>query len=618
MKNIWQLTVHSASTRDFVSPLPIIFGQPLTIRLRVAEGSPVSRVFLRCAPEGSGRFWELKKERTSDGFDYFALTFELRWNIFDYRFLILCEDGANYWYNAKGLQSAIPVDHGDFKLRANHQVSDWPLSSVFYQIFPDRFANGDPDTNYVDGEKAVTGEAITVKAWGEQPEGGFDFFNGDLKGIENNIAHLQELGVNALYLNPVGTAPSNHKYDVIDYFHVDKHLGGDEAFIRLVDTLHDNDIKIVIDGIFNHCGWAHEWFNRFDHFEGKGAYNDTSSPYYDFFTFKEHPNNYTGWWGFDSLPKLDYRSDKLRDAIYRDDNSVMKYWLKPPFNLDGWRFDVANMQARFEDYQAGLEVWQEVREALKPLGQEKYLMGEHFYDGSDLLQGDALDGIMNYMGFYYPIYHWLSGRYDFIGDGEGNEVPYANYDAETFKQQLQDFIGNIPWQNALAMYNMISSHDRPRMLTLLGGDKDKLITALVFLFSYVGVPAVYYGDEVGMEGGKDPDCRRTMIWDREQWDMPIWQAHQKLIEARLSAKSLQQGSLIWCGSEAPEVVAFGRELDGEVYLSVLAKEKNGQLVAIDTSALNLQGKGTWIGVLSGASYPVNSELPQTSDLYRLA
>jgi alpha-glucosidase len=276
------------------------------------------------------------------------------------------------------------------------------------------------------------------------------------------------------------------------------------------------------------------------------------------------------------------------------------------------------MQARFEDYQAGLEVWQEVREALKPLGQEKYLMGEHFYDGSDLLQGDALDGIMNYMGFYYPIYHWLSGRYDFIGDGEGNEVPYANYDAETFKQQLQDFIGNIPWQNALAMYNMISSHDRPRMLTLLGGDKDKLITALVFLFSYVGVPAVYYGDEVGMEGGKDPDCRRTMIWDREQWDMPIWQAHQKLIEARLSAKSLQQGSLIWCGSEAPEVVAFGRELDGEVYLSVLAKEKNGQLVAIDTSALNLQGKGTWIGVLSGASYPVNSELPQTSDLYRLA
>ena len=355
----------------------------------------------------------------------------------------------------------------------------------------------------------------------------------------------------------------------------------------------------MLDGIFNHCGAAHRWFNRYNAFEHEGAYNSVNSAQADYFIFYQHPHSYEGWWGHESLPKLDYRSQKLRDAIYRNADSAIQYWLAPPRAIDGWRFDVANMTARLGTYQAGREVWAEVRTAVKANYPDSYLLGEHFYDGTDLLQGDALDGNMNYIGFYYPILHWMSGKFDFGADGSRKTVPHVNFDGVAFQQQLLDYFSITPWQHALANYNLLNSHDRPRIITLLNGDLERLRTALVFLFTFVGIPSVYYGDEIGLPGGGDPDCRRCMEWDEGRWNKPLFELYQSLISMRKLTRALQKGALQWLLVESG-VVAYARSLAGQSVITVLVPTPIDAMCTIPLGNLGLGEAEQWLAIDQGS------------------
>lgn len=616
----WLSSVFSAVTTDFITPLPARYKEMLTIRLRVAQGSPVKAVYVRCAPEGSGRFWQMTRVESKQGFDIYSLQFQLNWKIFNYQFFLLTQQDETYWFNSMGIDTCHPVNHHDFRLNADPQLPDWVTDTVFYQIFPDRFYNGNAARNYQPGEKTISGESVTVKNWGELPEGNFDFFNGDLEGVQQKLDHLQRLGVNGLYLNPILLAPSNHHYDFLDYFEIDPHLGDLEVFGQLVDDVHQRGMTMMLDGVFNHTGASHRWFNKAGYFESIGAYDAEASPYDDFYIFNQHPDDYVGWWGFDSLPKLNYQSQKLRDAIYRDDDSVIKTWLKPPYNIDAWRFDVANMQARYEGYQAGYEVWKETRQAVKADFPNAYLMGEHFYDGSELCQGDALDAQMNYMGFYYPIFNWLTGIFDFNADGQYTRVPYQNCSGITFQQQLQQFLAQVPYQNALQMYNLLNSHDRPRLISVLQGDRQKLTTALIFLFSYVGVPSVYYGDEVGLEGEGDPDCRRCMPWDESQWDMTLFSQYQQLIALRKASAALKTGALQWL-HVSDDAVVYCRFLGAQRFVIVLHNPRHhasAESILIDATVL---GQMTDVTTVFGSAQANVVEqqlrLPAASAIYQL-
>jgi alpha-glucosidase len=616
----WLETLFHAVTEDYVTPYPPRVGNNIKLQLRVRRPHDVGEIYVRCAPEGSGRFWSLKCVSRDDAFDYYAIEFPLHWQRFAYRFFVVTSAGTQMWYNAREICAHEPNDHNNFVVIADHDMPDWLDDRVFYQIFPDRFCNGNSARNYADGTRAVTGETIKVKAWGDAPEGGFDFFNGDLEGILQNVDHFTRLGVNALYLTPIFLAPSNHKYDIQDYYQIDPHVGDDAVFQALTDALHQRDIRIVLDGIFNHCGAAHRWFNRYQAFADVGAYNSVDSLYADYFVFYEHPHRYEGWWGHESLPKLNYRSQALREAIYRRDDSVIQYWLQAPRNIDGWRFDVANMTARQGTYQAGTEVWREVRAAVKAQFPSAYLLGEHFYDGTELLQGDALDGNMNYMGFYYPILHWMSQKFDFGADGQRKTIPCRGYNGIHFHRQLLDFISIVPWQHARANYNMLNSHDRPRMITLLQGDQARMRTALIFLFGYVGVPAIYYGDEIGMEGGADPDCRRCMVWDERQWPADLFEFYGRLIDLRKANRALQRGSLQWL-VVAENVVVFARQLGNSITLIVLVYASDDVVLPIPLTRLGLSDKTLWQDVLQGKNYVGCDDVlsvPSESAVYTLS
>ena len=336
---------------------------------------------------------------------------------FHYRFWLLGPEGG-YWLSAMGVVRHCPTDHFDFQILAQQPEGAWWDRSVFYQIFPDRFCQGDPSHRVRTGEYRIDGQPVVARRWGELPDvrqGSREFFGGDLAGLTSKLDYLQErLGVNALYLNPIHTSPSSHKYDVASYTEIDSHLGGQSAFLELKAALEKRSMRLVLDIVPNHCGDQHPWF-REAIFNPEG---DTA----EFFTFLNHPDDYECWLGVRSLPKLNYASLKLREAMYQGQDSILRRWLRPPFNIDGWRLDVANMLGRQGAVQLGHKVLRGMRRAVKAEKPEAYFLGEHFFDASPSLQGDQLDAAMNYRGFMMPLYHWLAGRHS-LGHGSLSAQP---------------------------------------------------------------------------------------------------------------------------------------------------------------------------------------------------
>lgn len=380
-------------------------------------------------------------------------------------------------------------------------VPYWVQDAVFYQIFPDRFANGDPGN-----------DPPNVRPWGSEPTL-WGFQGGDLRGVIQNFDYLLDLGVNALYFNPIFQATSNHRYNITDYYQIDPKLGDLGDFRALLDVAHQNRVKVILDGVFNHCGRGFFAFN--DVLE-----NHSHSPYIDWFHLNHVPpdayspgdaDDYEAWWKFKSLPKFNTDNPRVREYLFE----VAEYWIK--LGADGWRLDVPN---EIDDD----SFWGEFRERVRSINPDAYLVGE-IWDGNPRWVGEGhFDGLMN-----YPL---RSALLDLLRERIG---------LEEFSGEIDRLIERYPRENLFSMYLPLGSHDTRRVITRLEGREDQLKLAFLIQFAFPGAPAVYYGDEIGLTGGKDPDCRKAFPWDENQWNTSLRTFVKKLISIRRKRVELRRG-----------------------------------------------------------------------------
>lgn len=567
----WTHTIHHDGSPCYVAAKePIAPGATVTLRLRTGADALVERVFVRTNPDGEQHMIAMRQVASDALTRWWEVDIQVEMVRNNYRFLLMTNEGS-WWLTAAGVVRYTPTDATDFRVLAHYHAPAWVHDSVFYQIFPDRFADGDSSNNVRDNDYLCYGKSVIARPWGAIPRthresGGVEFFGGDLWGIIQRLDYLQDLGVNALYLTPIFTSPSNHKYDTMDYKQVDAHFGGDEALIALREALDERDMRLMLDLVPNHCSSEHPWF--------LAAQADPHAPSAEFFTFYKRPDEYETWLGIRSLPKLNYRSLRLRSEMYAGEDSVARYWLRPPFRIDGWRVDAANMLARQGESQLGHKVGRGLRRAIKSTSPHAYLIGENFFDGSPQLQGDELDATMNYRGFSVPLQQWLVGFDASLAWRPEMRDPDL-LPVEALAEQWQAFLAAIPWQIASQQFNLLGSHDTRRIHTVVGGDETLVRIAATLLFTFPGVPSIYYGDEIGLEGGSDPDCRRCMIWGEREWNSGRRAFYQKLVRLRRTLPALRHGGFQMLYAEG-QTLAFLREAPEERLIVVARRSADGR------------------------------------------
>lgn len=603
----WINGVHHDGSALYVSnPMPTL-GETITIKLRLPQSAPETGVYLRGVHDGEQYFKEMTPIKGDAANQWYSAELTIHSKVTNYRFKIMSDDGS-FIYNALGVYRADVPDFNDFKLVADLNAPSWVYDSVFYQIFPERFHNGRPD---------LTPEAGTTfdhppyqpfksqrKDWNDLPipfkvGGSVDFFGGDLPGIEEKLDYIQDLGVNALYLTPIFTSSTNHKYNINNFHEVDPHFGGDEALVSLRKALDAANMRIILDVTPNHCGHENVWF--------KQAQADPNSESADYFIFYNHPNVYESWLGVKVLPKLNYGSDGLRNAMYRNADSVLRYWLREPFRVDGWRLDVWNMTARHENADYWHEVGRELRDAVKDENPDAYLFGEHFFDHSGTMQGDEMDAVMNYQGFSFPLWRWLSGH----DLGVWHDTPQGYADstllpAEAAAEQMQLYLAAVPWSMARMQFNLLGSHDTPRILNVVKKDKRLVKLAVALLMTYPGVPCVYYGDEIGMEGWSDPDQRRTMRWNEAEWDKDLRAHFKQMIQLRRTSDALINGGMQFLYAHGGLLV-YQRQSENE-RLIIVGWRGEGQSEGLRIPVWNagVKDNARFENVLNGKKYNVDS------------
>lgn len=574
----WLESVYSDGTECFVSnPKPKLF-ETVTVFLRVYDDAPVKHVFLRTVPNGAEKLIEAKKQRVENGLAYYAAELEITEKRMHYHFYLVCED-VIYFYNQKEITTYVPDHTYDFVLLTDYKQPAWVKSAVFYQIFPERFCNGNPENDVKDGEYRLNGhDTIQMKDWNSTPlpyEQGFclDFFGGDLEGVKEKIPYLKDLGVTAVYLNPIFLAPSVHKYDCIDYLHVDPHFGGDEALADLSKALHENDMKLILDISINHTGTAHRWFNRDGLFFDKteGAYNNVDSEERGFYFFKENSNEYLGWFDVPDLPTLNYTSEKLREVIYKNKDSVIRKWLREPYNIDGWRFDVADVFARNNEVQLAHELWPEIRKSIREENEEAYILAEDWGDCAAYLQGNEWDSPMNYYGCGRVIRQFLGEPDLFLGRNEIlRNIPYK-MTAEDVQARVMEHLAKLPyvfWQN---QFNLIDSHDVSRLHNNPKINPEEYRGAVILLFTLIGAASIYYGDEAEIDGTIDSNegCRYPMPWSKDFQKNEMYQLYRTMAHLKKEHKAFSEGGMKFLYAKE-EIVVLARFYKEEVYITVVS------------------------------------------------
>ncbi len=536
-----------------------------TLSLRVPADLRLERAWLRSEPDNEQFLSPLRKTKTTPTWTTYEGLLKLNpaEEVTLYAFKLLV-GGLQYWLSEAGVTPYFPERDLHFRLNPTYEPARWVWSQVFYQIFPERFCDGDPSNNVRSGEYLYEGQPVVAKTWGEPPDrrqGAREFYGGDLEGILQKLPYLQDLGVTALYLNPIFTSPSSHKYDTADYDDIDPHFGSKETFARLCRELHERGVRIILDAVVNHTSERHAWFDRYGEAATPGAYRSAESPTRGFYTFtSDDPESYFGWYGVRTLPVLNYSHPSVRQKIYENDDAVLRTWLRAPYRIDGWRFDVLHMLGDGTGATNNATYVRHFRHTLRQENPQAYVLGEHFFEATKWLQGDQEDGAMNYYGFTRPVVEFLAGV-DHQGEG-------VHIDARDFDYLLLRARGRLPFEIQLSQLNLLDSHDTARLLTLLQGDRALMKVAVTLLFTYIGVPCVYYGDEVGLEGGNDPDSRRTFPWDDRVWDRDLRVHYQTLIKLRRDRKVLQEGAFLGLYAEG-DVYAFARVLGDDVVLVVI-------------------------------------------------
>lgn len=402
------------------------------------------------------------------------------------------------------------------------QTPDWVKNAVFYQIFPDRFAKS---------ERTVHPLGLEFKPWGS-PAAEQGYQGGDLRGIVDQLDYLKALGINAIYLNPIFSSASNHRYHTFDYMQVDPLLGGNEALRELLDEAHGRDIRIVLDGVFNH---ASRGFWPFHHILENGG----NSPYIDWFFVHdwplrpyEHgpdrPHNYAAWWNLPALPKFNTNNPGVRQYIYE----VARFWIE--FGMDGWRLDVP---AEIDDD----EFWRGFREVVKTANPEAYIVGEIWHEAQRWLSGDQFDAVMNYI-FADKVMSFC-GRDTLRPDYTRDHFTLAPLTGAEFREAIDEMHALYDWEVTQVQLNLLDSHDTARALWIMGDDKSALRLAAFLQMTFPGAPCIYYGTEIGMTGGDDPDCREAFLWhDEEAWDNELLATFQALTALRHAHPVLRTGS----------------------------------------------------------------------------
>ena len=432
---------------------------------------------------------------------------------------------------------------------------EWVKHAVFYQIFPDRFARS-----------ATVAKPTFLEPW-DTPPTTYGFKGGDLVGVADKLDYLKDLGISAIYFCPILQSTANHRYHTHDYFRVDPILGGDVAFKKLLTQSHKRGIRVVIDGVFNH---ASRGFLQFNHMLENGR----DSPYLDWFHIHDFPMNayggklgYDAWWGIPALPKFNTRNPEVREFIFK----AAEHWIR--FGADGWRLDVAG---EIDDD----SFWQEFRTRIKAINPEAYIVGEIWHDAQRWLQGDQFDAVMNYMftrgcmGFFARDHH-----NSHLVDGSGVS-PVVPLDARGFAHEMNRLLGLYAQSIAQVQMNLLDSHDISRFISYAKGDASALKLATLFQMTYPGAPSIYYGDEIGLAGGKDPDNRRAFPWQaRDTWDDSLLAWFKAAIQLRKKFSALRTGDFRVLYAE-DDVLAFARVLGDEKLIVVLNAGGNDALVDV--------------------------------------
>ncbi len=606
----------SDGTKYYRIPSDPMVGDDVRIRFRTGIDN-VDEVYLihRGAKD------KMKIVGSDKMFDYYEATIpKIDKDIIEYYFEVVSGKVTCY-FNKVGVSGNINPDY-NFKITPGFTTPEWAKGAVFYQIYVDRFCNGDKTNDVLDNEYSYIGEGTRrITDWGKYPDS-MDvrsFYGGDLQGVMDKLDYLQDLGIDVIYFNPLFVSPSNHKYDIQDYDYIDPHFGrivadegvclqnGDitnknstryidrvtnkanleasnQLFIELVEEAHKRNIRVILDGVFNHCGSFNKWLDKECIYENqedydKGAYPSADSPYRSFFHFYrdyEWPYNssYDGWWGHDTLPKLNYEESP---SLYAYILNVAKKWVSPPFNADGWRLDVAADLGHSADFNHSF--WRDFRDVVKEANPEAIILAEHYGDPESWLRGDQWDTVMNYDAFMEPLTWFLTGvekhSDEFRGDLLGN--------ADSFVGAMKHHMSRFHQQSLDVAMNELSNHDHSRFLTrtnrrvgrthTLGAqaaneniNKGVFREAVVFQMTWPGAPTIYYGDEAGLCGWTDPDNRRTYPWGNE--DMELIEFHKDMIKIHKSYEALMRGSVQFVYGQH-KVIAYGRFTDTEKFIVIL-------------------------------------------------
>lgn len=589
---------------NFVQPMEPKAGDEVKIRFRTAREN-VEHVYF-CAGEERTEMKLASRDRL---FDFYETHITVDEEAVKYYFEVHA-GGKVCFFNKMGPRKELD-SFFNYEITPGFSTPDWAKGAVFYQIYVDRFSNGDPSNDVLDREYIYIGEPVTrVTDWNKYPAkmGVREFYGGDLQGVLDHLDYLQELGVDVLYLNPIFVSPSNHKYDIQDYDYVDPHfttIAVDEGevlpegalnniqatkyisrvtdkrnleasnafFVKFVEEVHSRGMRVILDGVFNHCGSFNKWMDAERLYENqygyeKGAYVDKNSPYHNYFKFyneEEWPYNeeYDGWWGHRTLPKLNYEESR---QLYEYILKIGRKWVSPPYNVDGWRLDVAADLGYGEEMNH--QFWRDFRTAVKEANPEAIILAEHYDDPREWLEGDQWDTVMNYNAFMEPVTWFFTGmekhsdekRSDLLGN------------TRAFLDSMMYHMSRFQYPSLLVSMNELSNHDHSRFLTRTNQtvgrtesmgpeaadanvNKGIMRAAVMLQMTWPGAPTLYYGDEAGVTGWTDPDNRRTYPWGHE--DQGLIEYHRKMIRIHKEHEALLTGSLKYLEG-AYKVICYGR------------------------------------------------------------
>ena len=613
MQPICKDALFSDETSFYRQPDEVKSGDLVTIRFRTSKDNVDAVTIV----SGETRIPMEVVNREAE-YDYYAATMSVGEQTIRYYFEI--QGNETCFFSKLGVTTDIQEEFS-FVIIPDFSTPKWAKGAVMYQIYPDRFFNGDSSNDVLSNEYSYICNKVTKQEdWYAYPEmkDVNNFYGGDLQGIIDKLDYLQWLGVEVLYLNPIFVSPSNHKYDIQDYDYVDPHFGkivkdsgellseGDftnnhssrytmrvtdhanleasnEVFIRLSEEVHKRGMKIILDGVFNHCGSFNKWLDKeciYEHEEGyeKGAYISADSPYRSFFKFanEEWPYNssYSGWWDHDTLPKLNYEeSPKLEEYILR----IAAKWVSPPFNADGWRLDVAADLGASEEYNH--QFWKKFRKAVKEANPNAIILAEHYGNAKEWLAGDEWDTVMNYDAFMEPISWFLTGMQKHSDQFREDMLGNAGAFFGTMKYAMSEFSNS---SLSVAM-NQLDNHDHSRFLTRTNRrvgrvetsgsnaaesdvDVATLREAVVMQMTWPGAPTLYYGNEAGVCGFTDPDNRRSFPWGRENKELTDF--YRAIIQIHKDYKVFQNGSLRELYA-AQNLMSYGRFTDKDQAIVII-------------------------------------------------